>query len=322
MKKVLTALTATAALSAIALSDDAEASSHKVQSGDTLWSIASKNNVSVSDLKSWNNLSSDLIQVNQTLQVNGSSSSSSSSNSSSSNNASEESTSSSSQSSSSASSNSSSNSTYTVKSGDSLYGIARQHGITYRELMSLNNRGNNIVIHPGDTLTVSGNASSNSNDTSSNDTSEASETTSSSSSSSASSNNSSSSSSNASQAPSPTQSSYGTNYYAWGDCTWYAFERRKELGKPVSNSWGNASSWASKAQSAGHSVSSTPSVGAIIQADAWTNNAYGLGHVGVVERVNPDGSILVSEMNFGGGQGNKAFRTISASSVSSHNFIH
>lgn len=315
MKKVLTALTATAAFSAFALTDDAEASSHTVQSGDTLWSIAQKNNVSVSDLKSWNNLSSDIIQVNQSLKVNGSNSSASSNNSSNSSN-------SESSSSASESTSSSSNSTYTVKSGDSMYGIARQHGMTYRELMSLNDRGDNVLIHPGDTLKISGSSSSSE---SSNDSSSASSnnTSSSNDSSSASTNNSSSSNTNASQAPAPSsQSSYGQNYYTWGDCTWYAFERRKELGKAVGNNWGNATSWASKARGEGHSVSNTPSVGAIIQSNAWTNNSYGMGHVGVVEQVNPDGSILVSEMNFGGGQGNKAFRTINASSVSSHNFIH
>lgn len=116
--------------------------------------------------------------------------------------------------------------------------------------------------------------------------------------------------------------SWGTNWYYWGDCTWYTFERRKQLGKPVGNSWGNATNWASQARSAGYTVNNRPSVGAIIQANAWTNNAWGMGHVGVVERVNPDGSILISEMNFGTGQGVKGFRTLSASQAANHNFIH
>lgn len=94
------------------------------------------------------------------------------------------------------------------------------------------------------------------------------------------------------------------------------------MGKPVGNNWGNASSWASNARAEGYDVNNSPSVGAIMQADAWTNNAWGMGHVAIVERVNPDGSILVSEMNFGSGQGNKSYRTISASSAANHNFIH
>ncbi|SDK13816.1 LysM peptidoglycan-binding domain-containing protein [Sediminibacillus albus] len=46
---------------------------YKVVSGDYLGKIASKYGVSVSDLKKWNNLSSDTIYVGQTLKVNGSS---------------------------------------------------------------------------------------------------------------------------------------------------------------------------------------------------------------------------------------------------------
>ncbi|SFK50693.1 CHAP domain-containing protein, partial [Salinicoccus halodurans] len=122
------------------------------------------------------------------------------------------------------------------------------------------------------------------------------------------------------QAPAP--ASYGENWYLDGDCTWYVYERRQQMGKPVSNSWGNASNWASAARSQGLSVSNSPSVGAIVQSNAWTNGAWGSGHVAVVEKINSDGSILVSEMNWGGGPGNKTMRTIGSYEVSSHNFIH
>lgn len=298
MKKVLTALTATAAISTFALSEDAEASTHTVKSGDTLWSIATKNNISVEDLKDWNNLSSDIILINQNITLNGDSSPSGAINTS-------------------KSSNETTGATYTVKPGDSLYGIGRQYDINYRELMELNHL-TSFLIHPGDKLTISSNSES---ETSvSNNTEKTDKKTSNSNKN----NNSSASSksSNSSQAPAPSEFSYGTNYYTWGECTWYAFERRKELGKAVSNSWGNATNWAKKARSDGYNVSNSPSVGAIMQSDAWTNHSYDLGHVAIVERINPDGSILVSEMNFGGGQGNKVFRTISASSASNHNFIH
>ncbi len=314
MKKVITALTATAAISTYAFADDAEASSHTVKSGDTLWSIAQNNNVTVSQLKSWNNLSSDLILVNQSLKVSGSSSSNSSSSSSTSSSSSSSSTSSST----STSSNTSTGGSYTVKSGDTLSSIARANGMNYRTLMSINNISGHI-IHPGQTLKLSSNSSS-SNTSSSNTSSNASSASDNSSSASSSSSSDSGSSYNA---PAPSSaSSWGTNWYYWGDCTWYAFERRKQLGKPVGNGWGNASNWAAQARSAGYSVNNSPSVGAIIQAHAWTNNAWGMGHVGVVERINPDGSILISEMNFGTGVGVKGHRTLSASQAANHNFIH
>ena len=124
-------------------------------------------------------------------------------------------------------------------------------------------------------------------------------------------------------ASTPSQSvSNGKNWYDWGTCAWYVFERRSEMGLSTGNGWGDASNWASAAQSSGYSVGNTPEVGAVMHAPAYTNGSYGQGHVAVVERVNGDGSILVSEMQFGGGVGDKNTRTLSASQASSHNFIY
>lgn len=108
------------------------------------------------------------------------------------------------------------------------------------------------------------------------------------------------------------------NGYDYGYCTWYAYNRRAALGKPISGGWGNASSWAKLARMSGFGVNSTPSVGAVIQ-DSYSAGGY--GHVGVVEAVNADGSIFISEMNFGGWNV-KSTRTISASEVGSYNYIH
>ena len=124
-------------------------------------------------------------------------------------------------------------------------------------------------------------------------------------------------------ASTPSQSvSNGKNWYDWGTCAWYVFERRSDMGLSTGNGWGDASNWASAAQSSGYSVGNTPEVGAVMHAPAYTNGSYGQGHVAVVERVNGDGSILVSEMQFGGGVGDKNTRTLSASQASSHNFIY
>lgn len=88
------------------------------------------------------------------------------------------------------------------------------------------------------------------------------------------------------------------NKYAYGNCTWYAYERRVQLGLPVGSFWGNANTWASYAAAAGLIVSGNPTPGAIMQ------NGGGYGHVAIVESVNPGVSITISEMNgyrFGGG---------------------
>jgi LysM repeat protein len=44
--------------------------------------------------------------------------------------------------------------TYTVQSGDSLYGIAQRHGVTPRTLLTANGLTLTSVIHPGQRLTI------------------------------------------------------------------------------------------------------------------------------------------------------------------------
>ncbi|MDQ0219104.1 LysM peptidoglycan-binding domain-containing protein [Peribacillus cavernae] len=47
------------------------AGTYQVKSGDTLWGIAKKNKVAVSQIKSWNKLKSDLIMPKQVLKLSG-----------------------------------------------------------------------------------------------------------------------------------------------------------------------------------------------------------------------------------------------------------
>ena len=109
------------------------------------------------------------------------------------------------------------------------------------------------------------------------------------------------------------------NRYDYGYCTWYAYNRRAALGKPIGSFWGDATSWASGARADGFLVNTTPSVGAVMQ-DSYRTGYW--GHVAVVESMNPDGSITVSEMNYSHWGPPSTSRTLSASEASSYNYIH
>ncbi len=77
-----------------------------------------------------------------------------------------------------------------------------------------------------------------------------------------------------------------------GNCTWYVNGRLQQLGYSkyaLDSMYGNASTWENTA-ARGVTISSTPQVGAIAQ---WESN-----HVAVVERVNSDGTILISESSY------------------------
>ncbi|MBJ8260293.1 CHAP domain-containing protein [Staphylococcus pseudintermedius] len=104
------------------------------------------------------------------------------------------------------------------------------------------------------------------------------------------------------------------NLYTVGQCTYYVFDR---VGGTIGSTWGNASNWASAAAAASYTVNNRPSAGAILQT---TQGAF--GHVAYVESVGSDGSIRVSEMNYGYGPGVVTSRTISASQAASYNYIH
>ena len=81
-----------------------------VQKGDSLYSIAKKFNTTVDELKSLNNLSSNLLSIGQKLKI-----------------------------------SSSSQNIYVVQKGDSLYSIANRFNTTVEELKSLNNLSSNLL---------------------------------------------------------------------------------------------------------------------------------------------------------------------------------
>jgi len=98
----------------------------------------------------------------------------------------------------------------------------------------------------------------------------------------------------------------GVNYnssgsYPVGQCTWYAFNRVKQLGKSVDDYMGNGGEWATKGKALGYEVSQKPKAGWLISFKpgvAGSDARY--GHVAFVEVVRPEG-ILISEGNVYGG---------------------
>lgn len=93
------------------------------------------------------------------------------------------------------------------------------------------------------------------------------------------------------------------NTYIMGYCTWYAKSRRPDL----PNNLGNADTWVSRASAQGIPTGSAPRAGAIGQQGM---------HVVYVERVNADGTVFVSEMNYNG------FGVVSSRNVAASNFMY
>jgi surface antigen len=82
---------------------------------------------------------------------------------------------------------------------------------------------------------------------------------------------------------------YGYNGYVPGYCTWYVANKRIQIGRPVPANLGNAATWDNFAP---QGWNRTPAAGAAV-----VTGERGAGHVAFVEKVNPDGSVLISEMN-------------------------
>lgn len=123
MKKTIMSLVAVAAISTTAFgAQQASAKEITVQKGDTLWGISQKNDVSLKDLKGWNNLSTDMIYVGDKLTI---------------------------------SSKEKTQEQYKVQKGDSLWKIAQKFNVSISDIKSWNNLNSDIIM-VGSTLSVAG----------------------------------------------------------------------------------------------------------------------------------------------------------------------
>ena len=108
---------------------NASASTYTVKSGDTLSGIAKKYGTTYTEIMKENNLKSTLILKGQTLQIGETTTSPSTA--------------------------ATSSTMYTVKSGDTLSGIAKKYGTTYTAIMKENNLTSTLIVK-GQTLQISG----------------------------------------------------------------------------------------------------------------------------------------------------------------------
>ena len=108
-------------------------------------------------------------------------------------------------------------------------------------------------------------------------------------------------------------------------CTWWASVRRAQIGKPVDGYMGNGGDWNDSARRFGYPVSDSPQAGDVICFEPGVHGSDpSYGHVAVVETVNADGSILISQS--GRGWMSVVTETITAQSLAAMgggiSFIH
>ncbi len=160
--------------------------------------------------------------------------------------------------------------TYVVNGGDTLGSIASSHGTTWQGLSNYNHLANPNLIFIGQHICIMGAGVAQS--------------------------------SSGSSGSSILSFIRGvSDPYPYGQCTWYASQRYFEL-HGVYVPWttnADAWEWGARALDFHWQVSSQPSVGAIMVLQPNIQGASGLGHVGVVESVQADGSVIASSLNWG-----------------------
>lgn len=101
--------------------------------------------------------------------------------------------------------------------------------------------------------------------------------------------------------------------YAFSQCTWWAYLRRRQLGLPVGSHFGDGGRWADSAAALGYWVDRTPRVGDVmVFAPGQEGASKTYGHVAIVEKVNRDGSVVTSECgaSYGGRPFSRTFANV------------
>ena len=179
--------------------------------------------------------------------------------------------------------------TSVVVSGDTLSGIAYRFGTNWGSLASHNHIANPNLIYTNQVICIPGGGTVNSGSHASTSTPYVPLNTISVPTSSAAS---------AGSASPPVGS---VNVFPYGQCTWWANQHYFQLHgvfvpwRTQSDAW----EWTARAYQFGWHVSSSPTVGSIIDLQPWVQGAYGLGHVAVVEQVLSNGHVIASNMNWG-----------------------
>lgn len=162
---------------------------------------------------------------------------------------------------------------HTVASGETLGRIAMSSNITWQGLAQHNNIGDPNLLYPGQTICLPGGSSNQQ-------------------------------AVHPAAQPAPSSGSTGSsNPYPYGQCTYWADERYHTL-HGIYVPWmtnSDAWKWTMRANEYHWNVSSTPSIGAIINLQAGTQGSGGYGHVAIVENILANGHIMTSNMNWGNG---------------------
>lgn len=115
-----------------------------------------------------------------------------------------------------------------------------------------------------------------------------------------------------------------TSYERW-QCTWWAASRREQIGTPVDPWMGDGRMWRASAERFGYPIDKAPRPGDVMvfQADTLGADDY-YGHVAIVEEVNEDGDIIISES--GAAAARVTLRTLTAQQLADNraniDFIH